>query len=193
MDSANAFAADSLPGRAVTWLARAGAVALAIMAAITFVDVVGRELIDRPLPAKRELTEILMVGLVYMGMGLTTWLRGHIRVDIVYLLMPQRMRSLFDSFTYLIATIFIALMAWQLFERMLTKYEKGDVTELWELQWGPVALVATICTGVMALALLAQWIDSVSRALSGRAEAQAAPPPSAPPAAPSAAPPANME
>jgi TRAP-type C4-dicarboxylate transport system permease small subunit len=168
-----AFAADSLPGRAVTWLARAGAVALAVMAAITFVDVVGRELIDRPLPAKRELTEILMVGLVYMGMGLTTWLRGHIRVDIVFLLMPRRVRAIFDSATYLVATIFITLMSWQLFERMLTKFEKGDITELWEIPWWPVALVATICTLVMALALLAQWIDAVARAISGRPEAGA--------------------
>ena len=179
------FAADSLPGRAVNWLARAGAVALAVMAAITFVDVVGRELIDRPLPAKRELTEILMVGLVYMGMGLTTWLRGHIRVDIVFLLMPQRMRALFDSATYLIATIFIALMGWQLFERMLTKFEKGDITELWEIPWWPVALVATICTMVMALALLAQWVDAVARTVTGGAEPKSSLE-GAPPASPSA-------
>ncbi len=173
------IAANSLPGRAVNWLARAGAVALAAMAAITFIDVVGREIIDWPLPAKRELTEILMVGLVYMGMGLTTWLRGHIRVDIVFLLMPQRVRAIFDSVTFLIATVFVTLMGWQLFERMVTKYEKGDITELWEIPWWPVALVATICTLVMALALLAQWIDAVARVASGREEA--GPPSSADP------------
>ena len=42
------------------WLARLGAVMLALMTLLAFVDVVGRELISSSIAAKVEMTELMM-------------------------------------------------------------------------------------------------------------------------------------
>jgi TRAP-type C4-dicarboxylate transport system permease small subunit len=138
------------------------------MAAITFLDVVGREIISEPITIKREVTEIAMICLVYLGMGLTTWLKGHIRVDVVYMLLPQRVRALFDSFTLLVAAAFVALMSWKLIERSHDNYKSGFMTDLSEIPWWPPTLLAGLCAIIMTLALFALWIDAVARLVSGR-------------------------
>ena len=63
---------------------------LALMAVLTFIDVIGREAFKAPIPPKVELTELLMGLCVYLGLGLTTITRGHIRVDIVIMYLPVR-------------------------------------------------------------------------------------------------------
>lgn len=165
-----AFTQNSVAGQAGLWLARAGAVALAFMAGITFFDVVGREIISEPITIKREVTEVAMICLVYLGMGLTTWLRGHIRVDVVYTLLPQRVRALFDSLTLIVAAAFVAVMSWKLVERAWDNYQTGFKTDLSDIPWWPPTLLAGICGAIMALALVALWADAVARFFTGRPE-----------------------
>lgn len=138
------------------------------MAGITFVDVVGREIVGEPITIKREVTEVAMICLVYLGMGLTTWLRGHIRVDVIYMLMPERVRALCDCFTHLAAAAFVALMSWKLIERAWDNYLSGFMTDLSEIPWWPPTLLAGLCAVIMTLALLALWVDSLARLFTGR-------------------------
>ncbi len=70
-------------GRVTMWLARAGAVGLAIIMLLTFCDVIGRYVFNAPIVGTVEVTELLMGMMVYLGVGMTTHVRGHIRVDIV--------------------------------------------------------------------------------------------------------------
>jgi TRAP-type C4-dicarboxylate transport system permease small subunit len=111
-----------------------------------------------------------MICLVYLGMGLTTWLRGHIRVDVVYMLLPERVRALLDSITLLIAAAFVALMSWKLIERAWDNYISGFMTDLSEIPWWPPTLLAGICAVIMTLALVALWVDAVARLVTGRVD-----------------------
>ena len=173
MTGHHAFTQDSIAGQAGLWLARAGAVALALMAGITFIDVVGREIVSEPITIKREVTEVAMICMVYLGMGLTTWLRGHIRVDVIYMLLPERVRALCDSFTHLAAATFVALMSWKLIERAWDNYQSGFMTDLSEIPWWPPTLLAGVCAVIMTLALVALWVDSLARLFTGRADTPA--------------------
>jgi TRAP-type C4-dicarboxylate transport system permease small subunit len=159
------------------WLAWAGAVTLAAMALLTFVDVIGREVFRRPIPPKVELTELMMGLTVYLGFGLTTITRGHIRVDIVIMYLPVRVRAVLDTFAHAISFVFVAALGWRIWDRMLVKMEKGDVTQLLGIQTWPVAAVMFGCAVVMAVALAILCAESMRGVATGKLPSEAGTPP----------------
>jgi TRAP-type C4-dicarboxylate transport system permease small subunit len=154
------------------WFARAGAVVLAIMLLLTFADVIGREVLKRPIVANIEMTELLMGLVVYLGVSLTTRVRGHVRVDILLNVMPRRARAVADSVTLLLCALFVAAMAWRLYDRAVVKFVKGDETDLWKIPTWPVAGIMTLCAALMAVLLFVQWVQATRHAITGRAPAE---------------------
>ncbi len=55
---------------------------LFLMIALTFADVLGRKLIDKPVFGAHDLTEHLMALIVFSGLPLLTAQRGHLCVDL---------------------------------------------------------------------------------------------------------------
>ena len=170
---------SALTGRASSRLAWLGAATLAAMTLLTFVDVLGRELLSAPVTAKVEATELLMGLTVFLAIGLTTFLRGHTRVDIVISHLPPRWRAAFDSITYAVSLLFVALICWRLAEWAVAQRSKGDLTQIWEIPLWPVTVVMVLCSLVMLAALAIQWIRAV-RVAAGAEAADDAGLPSAP-------------
>jgi len=123
------------------WFAWAGAVVLAIMLLLTYADVIGREILKRPIVANIEMTELLMGLVVYLGVSLTTRVRGHVRVDILLNVLPQRVRAIADAITLFLCALFVSAMAWRLYERAVVKFTKGDETDLWKIPTWPIAAI----------------------------------------------------
>lgn len=165
----NALPKKALRGleRLTLWLARGGAVALAMMMLFTFFDVIGRYFFNRPLVGTVEVTELLMALIVYLGVGYTTLLRGHIRVDIVITRLPKRPQAFLDVLTLSMGIAFTFLMGWQLWLKAADTVSMGDVTQLWELPVYPVAYVMAACSLPLVGGLLVQWIQAFQILFSG--------------------------
>src|SRR5947207_6907267 len=127
-------------GRASLWLARIAAVALAVIAVVTFGDVIGRYFFHAPFAFTVELTQMAMALVVYFGVGLVTHEGGHISADVVVLRLPPRLRALCALVTNLLALAFLAVMVWQLWLQAEFLRAKGDTTMVWMLPLWPVAL-----------------------------------------------------
>src|SRR6266513_2449210 len=96
------------------WLARIASAALALIAAVTFFDVVGRYFFRAPFAFSVELTQLAMAIVVYFGVGLVTHEDAHISADVVTLRLPPRGRALLAVVTNLLAAAFLVLMVWRL-------------------------------------------------------------------------------
>src|SRR5881392_2935980 len=120
-------------GSAALWLARVAAVALVVIAAVTFGDVVGRYFFNAPFAFTVELTQMAMAIVVYFGVGLVTHEDAHISADVVVLRLPPRLRALFALVTNLLALGFLAVMVWQLWLQADFLRAKGDTTMVWQL------------------------------------------------------------
>ena len=68
-------------------------------------DVVGTNLLLVPVPGPRELTESTMVLIVFGALAYAQIRRAHIRVEIVYLRMPGRVRAAMDVLTDVCETL----------------------------------------------------------------------------------------
>ena len=152
---------SALTGRASSRLAWLSAATLALMTLLTFLDVLGRELLSAPIAAKVEVTELLMGLTVFLGIGLTTSMRGHTRVDILISHLPPRWRGMLDSVTYAVSIIFVALICWRLAEQALAQRGMGDLTQIWEIPLWPVTAVMMLCSLVMLAALALQWLQAI--------------------------------
>jgi TRAP-type C4-dicarboxylate transport system permease small subunit len=137
-------------GRVAMGLARIAAVALAVIAVVTFGDVVGRYFFHAPFAFTVELTQIAMALVVYFGVGLVTHEDAHISADIVVLRLPPLLRALLALATNLLALAFVAVMVWQLWLQAEFLWAKGDTTMVWHVPLWPVA-VAVAAGGVLLL------------------------------------------
>jgi TRAP-type C4-dicarboxylate transport system permease small subunit len=86
---------------------------LSAMVALTFTDVVGRRLFDKPVFGANDITEHLMAVIVFAGLPLLTAQRGHLSIDLfdAWLLRPG-LRGWHKAVDILIAAV-LGLVAWQ--------------------------------------------------------------------------------
>src|SRR5256885_10854706 len=135
-------------GRASLWLARIAAVALAVIAVVTFGDVIGRYFFHAPFAFTVELTQMAMALVVYFGVGLVTHEDAHISADVVTLRLPPRLRAVFALVTNLLALAFLAVLVWRLWAYAEFLYGKGDPTMVWTVPLWPVAVAGALCRAV---------------------------------------------
>ncbi len=142
--------------RAATWLARAGAAGLATIMVLTFCDVIGRYMFDAPIVGTVEVTELLMGTMVYLGVGLTTQARGHIRVDILIDRLPPRIQAFLEVVTLALSIVLVSLVCWHLWLKAGATVEKNDLTQIWEWPLWPAAYVMAAASLLMVSSMLLQ-------------------------------------
>lgn len=154
--------------RATKWLARAASVGLAAMMFLTLLDVIGRAF-DRPIPGTVEVIELTMGMMIFLAIGYTTFLRGHIRVDILITQLSPRVQAFLDLLTLTIGLGFAALISWRLFLLASSRISNNDLTQIWELPVWPAAFIMAISSLLMVTTLALQ-LGLAARVVFGRAE-----------------------
>jgi TRAP-type C4-dicarboxylate transport system permease small subunit len=143
-----------LNGLITLWLARIAALALALIAVVTFCDVIARKLFNKGFTFTVEMTEMAMALIVFLGVGLITHQRGHIVVDVLTLRLSERARVWLGLVTNMLSLGFVMIMVWRLWLQAAFIASKGD----------------TLVTG-----LVLHLIDSMDRAAHpGRSAPEAA-------------------
>src|SRR5262249_17807518 len=133
-------------GRITLWLARIASVALAVIAVVTFIDVVGRYFFRAAFPFTVELTQLAMATVPSSRVGLVTHEDAHISAGVCTLRLPPRLRALFAVVTNLLAAGFLAVMIWRLWLQADFLREKGDTTMVWTLPLWPVAFAVAFAS-----------------------------------------------
>ena len=160
--------------RATLWLARAASVGLALMMFLTLFDVIGRTF-DHPIPGAVEVTELIMGMMIYLAIGYTTFMRGHIRVDILISRFRPRVQAVFDLITVSIGLAFALLISWRLFLQAASRISNNDLTQIWELPVWPAAFVMAIASVLMVTSLMLQWGLTAAAAIHGTSTPAPAP------------------
>ncbi|MGA7489121.1 MAG: TRAP transporter small permease [Xanthobacteraceae bacterium] len=156
-------------GRATLWLARIAAAVLALLAVVTFCDVIARYFFNSPFSFTVEITEIAMGVIVYFGVGLVTQDNGHISVDIVTLRLSERRRALLGLVTNVAALGFLAVMVWRLWLRTVVLFDKGDVSPIMLIPRWPTALLMTVGAVFFLTGLVVHIVTDYARVRSDQA------------------------
>ena len=117
-DSPSAGPSDHRNGGSLRWvrggIAFVGGLMLLVMMALTIVDVVGRYIFNSPLGGAGELTELILVSVIFMGLPAVTLEKEHTTVDLFTARMPlwtERWRALAIG---VFSCVILSTIAWQL-------------------------------------------------------------------------------
>jgi TRAP-type C4-dicarboxylate transport system permease small subunit len=91
------------------WIA---GLAIFLMTILGALDVIFMALFKVPIYSTVEMTETLMVFVVYLGLGTVHEKRGHISTDLIYVRLPKKVKDVIDVFIMLMMTLTFALLTW---------------------------------------------------------------------------------
>jgi TRAP-type C4-dicarboxylate transport system permease small subunit len=115
-------------GRLALWLLLLGTVGMIAAMLVGVADVVGTELLGRPVLGTLEFTESTMVLVVFGALAYAQERRAHIRVELLYSFVGPRGKSFMEVVTHIVAFIFFALIAWQGYAELLYSLEIKEST-----------------------------------------------------------------
>lgn len=115
------------------------AIALFTIMWLTLIDVTGRKFFDHSLPGGLELTEILMVIVIFGALPLVSWRGEHVVFDSFDHLMPEWLKDIQNRLVELVSAATFCGLAWLMTQRAERFMEYGDTTVYLQVSIAPVA------------------------------------------------------
>jgi len=162
----SAHAPGNLATCAIDWLSEQSGVFVSLWTVnavcVYFYEVVSRYLFDAPTIWAHQ-ASYLMFGMQYVLAGAFALLHGdHVRVDVVYIKLPERMQVGIDLFTSTFFFIFAIAMtgsSWRFFSDSLDMLEVTD--ETWRVQFYPVKAMMVLGAVLLTLAGVSKLIKDM--------------------------------
>ena len=136
-----------------------GACCLVGMMLLTCVDVVGRAF-GHPIFGSVEIVGFMAILSMVMAMPYTHQVQGHIGVEIVVRLLPEKTQTLIDICTGILSLILFAVVTWRMTVYANTMKESGEVSMNLELPEHFVIYVTAFCLLVFTLIILRDIINN---------------------------------
>lgn len=136
------------------WLAKAGGYILLCMMLLTTCDVIGRYIFNAPITGAYEITEVMMVTVIFLFIGYTQAEKAHISIDLVVRLLPKKLRMTIDLITHLLSLFIIILIAWMNILRCLELMRRNEVTAILYIPVAPFVLILAIGCLVYSIELI---------------------------------------
>jgi len=133
------------------------AVALFAIMLLTLVDVSGRKLISTSVPGSLEMTEILMVVVIFAALPLVSLRGEHVVFDTLDAVLPRTVLRLQRVLVDLLCVALLGWLAWLMWVKAGNMASYGDVTSQLRLPLGPFVYAMSVLCAVTAFvhALLA--------------------------------------
>jgi TRAP-type C4-dicarboxylate transport system permease small subunit len=138
--------------KALMGLSVAGVAALILL---TVADVLGRHFFASPIGGTVEVTEVIMVVIVFLALPRAEELDEQITVDLVHDLLEPRWRVRVWALAQLLSIPLLVLIAWRLSQHMFHLRTVGQTIAVLGLPLYPFVGVASV--GMAAYAAVATW------------------------------------
>lgn len=165
---------SSLLGRIEALLVRLGVLsgfATLLIMVIVCIDVFGRAVFNAPLHSGTELSELLLVAMVFFGLAAAQQQRQNFAVDVLVRHFPERVRRGFDLFSFLVCFGLVVMLAWPSTKQAISSFERG------ESGFGIVAFPVWPARTILAVGLwllAVQFACDTYRLLTGRPKPRSA-------------------
>jgi TRAP-type transport system small permease protein len=146
--------AASEPGRKRHADAILGVAASAILLAmmlLTVVDVVGRYVFNRPLRGAFELTELMLLVLIFAGLPLVSYADEHVTMDFIDRLLSPRGLLVLRRATQAISAALMFLLAWLVWFKADRIWGYRDATDVLRIVYGPFVYFMAVMIALAGL------------------------------------------
>ena len=147
-----------------TGCSRIAAVVILLLMFLTTADVTGRYVFNSPIQGAFDGSEVLMVGVVFLGIAYVQSMKGHVKVEVLTSWMPQKGQLALDTFGYIVGFFVIALILWQSSLYTWKAFVTHDHTMgIVELPLWPGKSLIPIGAGLLCIRLLSDVVSNLSR------------------------------
>jgi TRAP-type C4-dicarboxylate transport system permease small subunit len=137
-----------------------------IMIFLVAADAAGRYLLNHPIPGALEITELMMVFIVFLAFAYVESKDGHVRVDLVISRLPRKVRPYIYCLDTVITLGIVAIMAWQSVLYSLELRQSGNVSAYWGMRISPFLWVVAFGCLLFCLQLILKILRLVNQARS---------------------------
>lgn len=136
-----------------------GAICLMAMMFLTVADVLGRYIMNAPVPGSTEVTELLLAAVVFLGLPAASIDNDHIAVDIFTSRLTEMRARLMEIGISLVSAAVLGGVAWRIWivGNQIAGY--SGTTPTLKLPLAPVAYGSAVLCVVAAIVSLALAID----------------------------------
>ncbi len=124
------------------------ALALFAIMALTLVDVLGRKLLSASVPGSLELTELLMVVVIFAALPMVSLHGEHVVFDSLDRWVPPSLRRLQQALVDLLSTALLWGLAWLIWSKAGQLAEYGDTTAQIKLPLAPFVYVMSLLCAI---------------------------------------------
>jgi len=115
----------------------ASSVILLCMMLLTFVDVVARYLFNFPLRGGFEVTELMLLVLIFAGLPLVSHADEHVTMDFIDRMLPPRAAKLVVRAAHALCAAVMFFLTWQVWIKAQRISGYGDTTDVIKIPVGP--------------------------------------------------------
>lgn len=144
-------------------LGKVGAAVLFSMMLLTTADVAGRYLFNSPILGALEITEFMVVVVVFSFLGITQQENGHVAVDLLVGSLPSGVRRVIDLLTGLASLTILGLITWKTLERGVELMELSEYSGTLHIPVSPFVYLVALGCGLMCWELLRNLISIVRK------------------------------
>jgi TRAP-type C4-dicarboxylate transport system permease small subunit len=151
-----------------SWLlSRIGAVALFGMMSLTTADVIGRYLFNAPILGAFELTEYLVLILIFSFLGYTQFSGSHVSVELIVNFLPHRIQFIIQLVNHTLCLLLIGLVTWKSADKALELVKSGENSPNLSLPDYPFVLFLTLGCLVLCIEYLRNIIQIIKQRKGG--------------------------
>lgn len=115
-------------GRPSRLLCYIGSISLFLMMCLTAADVIGRYVFNSPITGVFEITEFLVLIVIFSFIGYTQSQKTHVAVDMLVNLFPKSIRYILGLVNHVICLLLMGLITWMGAQSALELMEVGEAT-----------------------------------------------------------------
>ncbi|HEX6080581.1 MAG TPA: TRAP transporter small permease [Methylomirabilota bacterium] len=133
----------------------AAAILLAMMG-LTFVDVVARYVFNRPLAGAFEVTELLLLVLIFAGLPLVTYADEHAVMDFIDRPLGPRGTDVLQRLVQAVCAVSMGTLAWLVWLKADRIWAYRDATDVLRIVYGPFVYFMAVTIALTAVIHLAK-------------------------------------
>ena len=121
------------------------------MMVLTFFDVVGRYLLNRPIRGAFEVTELGLLVLIFAGLPLVSHADEHVTMDFIDRILPERIVHVWIRAMHAICAAIMFFLAWQVWIKANRIASYSDTTDVLRITIGPFVYFMSLMIGLTGL------------------------------------------
>jgi TRAP-type C4-dicarboxylate transport system permease small subunit len=123
------------------------------------VDVIGRYFFNAPLTGGKEVSEVLLAGVVFFSLAYTQQEKAHINVTLVYTRFPKKMRTIVGILNSIIALVLFSLITWQSIKWAIVYWNANKLIDVIFIPIAPFQLFVSLGAFTICLIIIVQLVQ----------------------------------